>query len=249
MPPFIVWDAFEFEVGSSDSICICGEERTIINFRILLVTSYEDIVSCNGLSAAVLAADLPFFIVNLQSAQLLSLYPLLWEAMQEREWKFVELSAPYEEPLPASIKKPRLAEKQLDCLAAELCAKESRPGECLTGADGKDGTDGTDGAAGSDGVDGDPGSDGADGADGALRVWGDGSDGDVTFGSSQTFPPNKQYRNITVPVGVTVSPEAHVAIRCTGTITVNGTIGASLVPNGAFSRALERRAQRQFIVC
>ncbi len=85
----------------------------------------------------------------------------------------------------------------------------------LRGATGETGATGTTGATGSAGV------------DGAIRIYGDGSDGAVTFGSSATFPENRQYTDIVINAGVNMTVQLGTVIRCTGTITINGRLVAS----------------------
>ncbi len=85
------------------------------------------------------------------------------------------------------------------------------------------------GAAGASGV---TGATGAAGADGAIRVYGDGSDGAVTFSASGDFPANRQYTDIVVDVGVNMSVKYGTVIRCTGTITINGRIVAAGAAGG-----------------
>lgn len=76
---------------------------------------------------------------------------------------------------------------------------------------------------------------GAAGEPGSLRVFGDGSAGDVvqtTDISAPTDDPNRQYHDFTVPAGASIIITSGTVIRCTGTFTNLGTI---TVYRGAFA--------------
>ncbi|MCC6954120.1 MAG: hypothetical protein IT290_08385 [Deltaproteobacteria bacterium] len=96
-----------------------------------------------------------------------------------------------------------------------------------TGATGATGPTGLTGATGVAGAAGAAGSTGAAGADGSIRVYGDGSNGNVTISAPTTFDSRLQYHNITIDSGVTVTVSSGTVIRCTGILTNNGTIEVS----------------------
>jgi hypothetical protein len=77
-----------------------------------------------------------------------------------------------------------------------------------------------------------PGATGSTGADGKLGVWGSGVDGDVTFDSSVAIDPNKQYRNVTIAAGTSVSMVQGQTLRCTGTLTISGLIFVNAANTG-----------------
>lgn len=83
------------------------------------------------------------------------------------------------------------------------------------------------------------GSSGAAGADGKLAIWGDGSDGDVTITDGTAFDHTKQYRNITVAAGTTVDLYPGQQIKCTGTLTIAGTIYVQYRNAGSFIQPLD----------
>ncbi len=106
-----------------------------------------------------------------------------------------------------------------------------------TGPQGFTGATGPQGAAGAAGPQGAPGPQGPAGAAGSLRVYGNGSAGNLTVpagGSFITGGSNTQYGNITVPNGNILLVVSGTTIRCTGTFTVQGG-GAVLVQTGAGS--------------
>ncbi len=88
------------------------------------------------------------------------------------------------------------------------------------------GDTGAPGAAGANGRD------GTNGADGSLRIYGNGSAGElhITANSSIT-DPNLQYTNILVDVGVTLYVSSGTILRCSGTFRNRGTI--SVYKSGA----------------
>lgn len=99
--------------------------------------------------------------------------------------------------------------------------------ETFRGPAGTNGVDGADGANGSPGADG---VDGADGIDGALAVYGDGSAGDLVISSNTALSSDSldlQYDNITINSGVTWTVPSGTFLRCTGSITINGTLRVS----------------------
>lgn len=61
---------------------------------------------------------------------------------------------------------------------------------------------------------------------GGANFLGDGSDGDVTISSNTDLGTDnhKQYKNLTIDAGVTLSGDSPFLVRCTGTLTLNGTI-------------------------
>ena len=56
--------------------------------------------------------------------------------------------------------------------------------------------------------------------------FGDGHDGDVTISSNTTLTEFKEYNNLTINSGVTLSGD-RIIIQATGTVTVNGTISVN----------------------
>lgn len=61
-------------------------------------------------------------------------------------------------------------------------------------------------------------------------LFGDGSDGDVTVVTNTSYDTPKNFRNLTINAGVTVGVSARLIpliIRCTGTLTINGTISVN----------------------
>jgi hypothetical protein len=82
------------------------------------------------------------------------------------------------------------------------------------------------GAAGPTGP---PGAAGTPGADGQLRIYGDGSAGDVVVSANTTWDAlgtngNRQFRDCTVAAGVTLTVPSGTVIRCAGGFTNEGTI-------------------------
>lgn len=62
-------------------------------------------------------------------------------------------------------------------------------------------------------------------------VLGTGADGAVTISADTTLTRDMNYSSLTVDAGVTLSTGGHI-IRCTGTVTVDGTIDNSGSPGG-----------------
>lgn len=86
----------------------------------------------------------------------------------------------------------------------------------LTGAPGTDGTDGS------------------DGADGSIRVYGDGSAGDLLVPNTALFEAdNKQFASVTIDSGVTLTVDSGTILRVSGTFTNNGTIEVRGFASGA----------------
>lgn len=105
------------------------------------------------------------------------------------------------------------------------------------GAAGTTGTAGTNGAAGATGTAGTNGAAGANGLDGAIRVYGDGSAGDLTVAASaaiHTLATNLQFENVVIDSGQTLTVPSGTTIRCTGTFTNNGTITVETGAVGGF---------------
>lgn len=99
-----------------------------------------------------------------------------------------------------------------------------------TGPQGPAGANGSDGAVGPQGP---AGTNGSNGADGALRVWGDGSAGDLTFSSTDFLSPsNPQYEDIVIQAGTTAVVYSGTTIRATGTCTIHGTISVDFGAGG-----------------
>jgi len=61
--------------------------------------------------------------------------------------------------------------------------------------------------------------------------FGDGSDGAVTISTNTSLDSTKQYTDLTINAGITLSPTANenstIVLFCTGTFTLNGTINTS----------------------
>ena len=82
------------------------------------------------------------------------------------------------------------------------------------------------GAAGPPGA---PGPAGSPGADGQLRIYGDGSAGDVVVSADTSWDAlgangNQQFRDCAVEAGVTLTVASGTVIRCAGRFTNEGTI-------------------------
>lgn len=83
---------------------------------------------------------------------------------------------------------------------------------------------------------------GVDGADGAMRIYGDGSDGDIQFNGTQNYSGQLlQFHDVTINQGAVLAVPSGTVIRCTGTFKNNGSIfidkfaagGAVIGPNAA----------------
>lgn len=70
------------------------------------------------------------------------------------------------------------------------------------------------------------------GDDGILGVWGTGADGALTVTNGSTIDTSKQYTNVTIPSGVSATIRQGSILRCTGTVTVDGTLSAQRGSNG-----------------
>ena len=104
------------------------------------------------------------------------------------------------------------------------------------GPQGSRGTEGPQGPAGPAGATGATGPQGPTGADGQLRIYGNGSAGDVTVSADAEFTAldpdgNLQFHDLTVNAGVTLTVPTGGIIRCTGGFVNNGTV--QLGPGGA----------------
>ncbi len=106
-----------------------------------------------------------------------------------------------------------------------------------SGAAGAQGAQGAQGEAGPQGSAGAAGTSGADGLDGAIRVYGDGSEGDLTWtgsGSIHGVVTNLQFEDVVVNSGATLTVPSGTTIRCTGTFTNNGSIVVETGSIGGF---------------
>jgi hypothetical protein len=97
------------------------------------------------------------------------------------------------------------------------------------GIQGEAGPQGEIGPQGIQGETGPQGPAGPEGADGQLRIYGDGSAGDIRVSADAEFASlapdgNFQFRDFVVDPGVTLQVPARCVIRCTGNFANNGTI-------------------------
>lgn len=80
------------------------------------------------------------------------------------------------------------------------------------------------------------GNNGANGADGSLRIYGDGSAGELHITTNTTLSdPNLQYTNILIDVGVQLNVPTGVVLRCNGTFRNRGTIVVNPEGNGTYT--------------
>ncbi|MCA9245180.1 MAG: collagen-like protein, partial [Phycisphaerales bacterium] len=96
------------------------------------------------------------------------------------------------------------------------------------GATGAQGAAGADGAIGPQGPAGPQGVAGEDGADGQLRIYGDGTAGDVVVTADAALADlnadgNLQFRDLTIDAGVTLDVPGGTVLRCSGKLVNNGT--------------------------
>ncbi len=100
------------------------------------------------------------------------------------------------------------------------------------------GVRGLPGTAGEPGIQGPDGPTGPDGADGQLRVYGDGSAGELhlaenrILGHDLATDGNYQFTDVTIDAGVTLRVASGTVLRCTGTFTNYGTIWVSTGAGG-----------------
>ena len=98
------------------------------------------------------------------------------------------------------------------------------------------------GPTGPKGDKGDTGNAGATGAPGQDAAWGDGSAGDlIVDGAFSGLPDNRQFKDIVVEAGNTLFVSSGTTLRCTGSLTVEGTI--RVLESGFVSRAIDPSAQ------
>jgi hypothetical protein len=95
-----------------------------------------------------------------------------------------------------------------------------------SGATGPTGATGATGATGSQGTQGNGGPQGVPGTDGTLRVYGDGSGGNLIISANQTdiTSDNQQFENVTINAGVTLTVPTGTIIRCAGSFSNAGTV-------------------------
>jgi len=105
----------------------------------------------------------------------------------------------------------------------------------FAGAVGAVGATGAIGATGTTGPTGAAGTNGSSGADGSIRIYGDGSAGELVV-STNTFltVQNLQFTNVTIDASQTLTVSSGSVIRCSGTFTNNGTISVSQHAYGAY---------------
>lgn len=107
------------------------------------------------------------------------------------------------------------------------------------GEQGPPGAPGQQGDAGIPGAPGAPGEPGSPGEDGAVRVFGDGSAGDLIITEDFVFdgeagPDNLQFNNVTIHEGVVVNVSSGTTIRVLGEFVNQGTIVVSPAAEGGF---------------
>lgn len=107
------------------------------------------------------------------------------------------------------------------------------------GPKGDAGSQGIQGPQGIQGIQGPQGQQGVPGADGSLRIYGDGSAGDLTISSNATWNPtppnpsnNLQFENFTINSARTLVVSSGTIIRCSNICTINGTIAVIVGSNG-----------------
>ena len=80
------------------------------------------------------------------------------------------------------------------------------------------------------------GNNGTDGADGSLRIYGDGSAGELHITTNTVLAdPNLQYTNILIDVGVQLTVPSGTVLRCNGTFRNRGTLSVNLHGNGTYT--------------
>jgi len=117
------------------------------------------------------------------------------------------------------------------------------------GAQGPQGEQGIQGPAGTQGIQGPA---GPQGEDGQLRIYGDGTTGDVTVSANADLTDldpngNLQFNNLTINTGVTLTVSQGGIIRCSGSFINNGTLqagrgGAGGVGSGSTGTGLTANA-------
>lgn len=109
-----------------------------------------------------------------------------------------------------------------------------------TGAQGPQGLQGIQGQQGIQGSQGPQGQQGPAGVDGSLRIYGDGSAGDLSITSTNpnwnTTPPNSsnnlQFENFSISSSRTLVVPSGTVIRCNNICTINGIISVIVGANG-----------------
>ena len=97
-------------------------------------------------------------------------------------------------------------------------------GDGVLGPQGPEGPAGPSGQDGQDGAEGPPGPAGAD-IDSNVRLFGDGSDGELTIAAGETAAPEgSQYTTITIGSGATLVVSSGTLLRATGNVRNDGTI-------------------------
>lgn len=128
--------------------------------------------------------------------------------------------------------------------AKRKCSKkEVKLSSANLGTYGIQGATGPAGATGPQGAQGLQGAAGSAGADGQMRIYGDGSAGDVTISTNVSWAvdPNSrpynnfQFHNLTVQPAGMLSVQSGVVIRCTGTFQNFGTIQVGTAAAGGGS--------------
>jgi hypothetical protein len=96
---------------------------------------------------------------------------------------------------------------------------------------------GPQGPAGTNGANGTNGSNGSNGTDGSLRIFGDGSAGNVSVSTSSFLSdPNQQYQNLVIDSGVIWGVPSGTVIRSMGSVTINGFISVAATGSGGPAR-------------
>jgi hypothetical protein len=118
-------------------------------------------------------------------------------------------------------------------------------GDGPAGEMGARGEPGEQGPAGEPGEAGEPGPMGAPGADGQLRIYGDGSAGDVVIDAGGTVDlfeevvtdGNAQFANLTIAAGTTLRVPSGTVLRCSEVCQNDGTILVGAGASGGIGRA------------
>jgi hypothetical protein len=105
------------------------------------------------------------------------------------------------------------------------------------GATGPQGPQGEQGSMGPQGPAGPQGEQGPAGTPGELRIYGDGSAGEIVFGGWGSFEAqdNLQFTDVTIEAGASVSATSGTVVRCTGDFINNVTISVGTGAGGGYT--------------